>query len=241
MIVMLQFRDDISEPHEQKCVLRHAPEGQEIKFVSVFDPSAPYEDPERLLEGADALIVGASGGISMGAGHRENDYEKLAYVMNRTRPVLDYIFERDFPTLGFCFGHQMMADHQGAKVEFNRDMQEAGFTEISLTQPGLSDPLFAGVPPKFWASEGHQDSVEEVPPSATLLASSERCFSQAFRYSDNILSTQFHGELDAHDLIERLNLFPHYLKANDVNMTPIPTPYSVLVLRNFLKSTAGVH
>jgi GMP synthase (glutamine-hydrolysing) len=240
MIVMLQFREDVSGPHEQKCVTRHSPDGEEIKFVSVFDADAPYEDPERLLQGADGLIVGASGELSMGRGHHENDYEKLAYAMNRVRPVLDYIFEYDFPTLGFCFGHHLIADHQGARVEFNRDMQEAGFAEISLTQPGLADPLFEGVPDKFWAAEGHQDSVQEVPQGAQLLASSERCFTQAIRYSDNILTTQFHGELDSQDLIERLSLYPHYLEAQQTNLDPIPTPYSVHVLRNFFKATAGV-
>jgi GMP synthase-like glutamine amidotransferase len=234
MIVMLQFRDDISEPHEQQCVMRHAPEGQTIRFVSVFDKAAPYEDPARLLEGADGLIVGASGGISM---HDQD--EKLAYVLKRVRPVIDYVLDKDFPTLGFCFGHHLLAQHLGSRVEKNEEMREAGFFEIELTPEGQADPAFEGAAAKFWAPEGHQDSVLEVPRGATLLAKSERCLTQAIRYTNNILSTQFHGELTADDLIERLQMFPHYVNES-AKMEKVPTPYSVTVLRNFMHATAGV-
>ena len=40
------------------------------------------------------------------------------------------------------------------------------------------------------------DSIDPVPPGATLLASNERCATQALRFSDAVASVQFHPELD---------------------------------------------
>jgi len=63
--------------------------------------------------------------------------EAAGYMLDaaRTRAVL-----------GVCFGHQLLARALGGRVERNPRGREAGTTEVSLTEDGARDPLFAGVP-----------------------------------------------------------------------------------------------
>jgi GMP synthase-like glutamine amidotransferase len=51
---------------------------------------------------------------------------------------------------------------------------------------------------------GHEDIVIEIPPQATLLASSKKVTNQAYRFNDApIYCTQFHPELNRSDLLRR--------------------------------------
>ena len=60
---------------------------------------------------------------------------------------------------------------------------------------------------------GHEDHVVELPPGATLLASTERNPCQAYRFDDApIYCTQFHPELEAADLDARFSIYTHYLE-----------------------------
>jgi GMP synthase (glutamine-hydrolysing) len=100
------------------------------------------------------------------------------------------------PVLGVCFGHQLLGRAAGAKVVPNPRGREIGTVRVQLTPEGKRDPLFS------WADAGeievqatHLDSVDATPRGATLLASNERCATQAFRYSDAVASVQFHPEL----------------------------------------------
>jgi GMP synthase (glutamine-hydrolysing) len=100
------------------------------------------------------------------------------------------------PVLGVCFGHQLLGRAKGANVVPNPRGREIGTVKVQLTPEGRRDPLFG------WATEGeievqatHCDSVDAPPPGATLLASNEKCATQAFRFSETVASVQFHPEL----------------------------------------------
>ena len=109
------------------------------------------------------------------------------------------IGERGTPVLGVCFGHQLIGRAAGSQVVRNPKGREIGTVRVQLTAEGRKDPLFRG-----WVPEGglvdvqatHVDSIDPVPPGATLLASNERCATQAMRLSDAVASVQFHPELD---------------------------------------------
>ena len=107
--------------------------------------------------------------------------------------------ERGTPVLGVCFGHQLIGRAAGSQIVRNPKGREIGTVRVQLTAAGRKDPLFRG-----WVPEGglvdvqatHIDSIDPVPPGATLLASNERCATQALRFSDAVASVQFHPELD---------------------------------------------
>ncbi|KQQ03705.1 MULTISPECIES: glutamine amidotransferase-related protein [unclassified Rathayibacter] len=95
------------------------------------------------------------------------------------------------PTLGVCFGAQLIAAALGERV-YAGPTREVGFRTIEPTEAGLRSPLrhFAGVPVMQW----HGDTFD-LPPSATVLATSEEYPVEAFGIGDWLLGVQFHPEL----------------------------------------------
>jgi len=233
MVLTVQFREDASEAHEQDCVRRHMPKGEEAKFISIFDKSQPWDDPAALLKGVRRLVLGGSGAISLGRGHEGNDYDKADYIVRVIEPLVRYVLEEDFPTLGACFGHQLLGHFMGEPVVFDPAMAETGFLEVETTEAGREDRLFAGITERFAAVLGHQDSLVHVPRGAVQLAFTAACPTQCLRFGKNVYGTQFHSEMDAEDLAFRVKLFPQYA-AHAKSLKPVPMPYSVKVLENFL-------
>jgi GMP synthase-like glutamine amidotransferase len=233
VILTVQFRQDATEAHEQECVKRHMREGEEVRFVSIFDKSVPFDRPEELLKGVRKLILGGSGAISFGEGHDHTDYEVAQFVLDKIEPLAKYVLKYDFPTLGACLGHQLLGYHAGEPIAYEPEMAEAGYLEIQLTPEGLQDPLFKDFPPSFVAVVGHEDSLVHVPKGGVLLAKTDSCPTHCVRYGKNVYGTQFHSELNADDLVYRMKMFPHY-RAAAKEMTRVPMPYALQVLANFL-------
>ena len=80
------------------------------------------------------------------------------------------------PTLGICFGHQLLCHSLGSKVE-RADTFSSGVWDLDLTENGMDDILFSsrmsgkdGSPVVLYS---HQDHVTSVPDSCILLATAE--------------------------------------------------------------------
>ena len=97
------------------------------------------------------------------------------------------------PYLGICLGGQLLAAALGAKVVSNR-WKELGTLNVSLTEEGKTDPLFAGIPEEFSTFQWHHDSFD-IPEEGVLLATSPACPHQAFRVGDSAWGLQFHPEV----------------------------------------------
>lgn len=122
--------------------------------------------------------------------------------------LLDEVEQRDFPFLGACYGIGTLGLHRGGVVD--RSFPEpVGPLSVTLTDEGLRDPLFAGVPRAFAAYGGHKESMTTLPPGAVLLATSEACPVQAFRVGENGYATQFHPELDVDGVCTRIEVYRH--------------------------------
>ncbi|MCY7402238.1 MAG: glutamine amidotransferase [Nocardioides sp.] len=112
----------------------------------------------------------------------------------------------DFPFLGACYGIGVLGTLAGGVVD--RTYGEAiGALPVRLTAAGVSDPLFGHLPATFSAYLGHKEAVARLPEGAVLLASTDTCPVHAFRLGSHVYATQFHPELDAQALCDRVDAY----------------------------------
>ena len=101
----------------------------------------------------------------------------------------------DHPMLGICLGSQLTAGALGQKVYKGTSGRESGFMDIELTDEAADTPLRHFHKSKTKIFQWHGDTFD-LPPEATLLASSPQYQNQAFQIGKNIFATQFHPEVD---------------------------------------------
>jgi GMP synthase (glutamine-hydrolysing) len=96
------------------------------------------------------------------------------------------------PVWGVCLGAQLLAAALGADV-YPADEAEVGLLPVELAEAAYADPVFSAAPPSFTTLQWHGDTFD-LPPGATLLASSLAYRSQAFVY-ERAYGLQFHLEV----------------------------------------------
>lgn len=99
------------------------------------------------------------------------------------------------PVLGVCFGHQLIGEALGGRVEKNPSGREAGTITITLTDAGRRDPLFEGMPWDVVVQSSHSDVLVVPPPGAIRLAGNRSTIWQAFSFGERLRCVQFHPEL----------------------------------------------
>lgn len=102
--------------------------------------------------------------------------------------------------LGVCFGHQIIADALGGRVEKSSKGWGIGHHTYEMTSAEEA------VPGTFSLLACHQDQVTALPPRARHLARSDFCEFAMFAIDDHVLSLQPHPEFTpgfAVDLYER--------------------------------------
>src|SRR5262249_53997662 len=95
--------------------------------------------------------------------------------------------------IGICLGAQLLAEALGAKTERSPN-REIGMFLIEQLPEAQFDPIFGQLPQKFNVMHWHND-MPGLPAGAVLLAKSEGCPRQIFRYGDRMYGFQCHFEL----------------------------------------------
>ena len=199
----------------------------------------PISKPEALPEERPVLVVDLGGQYSQLIARRVRDarvYSELvshrlsaaqiaarnpaalvlsggpASVYADGAPVIDEeIFSLGIPTLGICYGMQLMARDLGGAVE-RTGVSEFGKTELEATESAL----FHHLPPEQTVWMSHRDSVTKPPAGAEVTASSPTTPIAAFEQRERRLyGVQFHPEV-------------------------VHTPHGQEILKNFLYEIAGV-
>lgn len=151
--------------------------GYAVDRIDVADPAFPQVD----LAAPDLLIM-------MGGPMGVYEHDQHPWIACQLRR-LAWRIEAGRPTLGVCFGAQMIAAAMGARVYPGPHM-EIGFHPVDLHEPDGLLRHVADLPVLHW----HGDTFD-LPEDVELLASSPLYRHQAFRRGANILALQFHAEM----------------------------------------------
>jgi len=163
------------------------------------------ELPQIDLNDYSGVIVG--GGPSNASDPEEKQSEAQREFTPWLQELLTEIVERDFPYLGICYGLGALTNNQGGRVGKERYAEGVEGLDIMINEEGQKDPLLEGIPARFRAMAGHKESVQEIPESAVVLASSAVCPVHLMRVKKNIYATQFHPELEPVGLEIRIRAY----------------------------------
>ena len=114
------------------------------------------------------------------------------------------IYAQGVPMIGVCFGHQIMAQALGGKVEKFGGVWGVGNREYTH-EDGTTTTLLAM----------QQDQVVEAPPEATTTATSDYCKFAGFSYKGNAMSIQPHPEFTPEFMEELIKVRAGSLIPND--------------------------
>jgi GMP synthase-like glutamine amidotransferase len=123
-----------------------------------------------------------------------NVYEEAEYPFLRDEDdFLKKVLAKEIPFLGICLGSQLLAKAAGGRV-IRSPQEEIGWFDIELTEAGVKDPLFTGLPRVMEVYQWHGDMCQ-LSLEAVLLATAKGCPVQAFRYGTKAYGLQFHAEI----------------------------------------------
>jgi GMP synthase (glutamine-hydrolysing) len=202
--------------------------GLDSDHVTVFDPRNGADFPPQ-DEIAGVLVTGSHAMVT----------ERQPWS-ERTARWLVEVIGAGIPTLGVCYGHQLLAHAFGGKVGNNPRGTQEGTTSITLTPAGLTDPLLGGLGASFDAQVSHAQSALTLPPGAIRLAFDGWDANQAFRLGANAWGVQFHPEMDAemsraYIQAERAELAAEGQNPDQILANVRETPMAAQVLTQFAR------
>ncbi|TVQ52853.1 MAG: type 1 glutamine amidotransferase [Rhodobacteraceae bacterium] len=168
-------------PSEHPGVFRDffAEDGATVTTVNL-DAGEPIPD----LSGFDLLVV-------MGGAQDVWQEDAFPWLVAEKEAIREWVGERDKPFLGFCLGHQLLAEAMGGTVGKSAT-PEIGVLPVEKTE--VVDPVFDAAPCRFAALHWHGAEVTAPPPGARVLARSPACAVQAFAVGACAYGVQFHLE-----------------------------------------------
>lgn len=143
---------------------------------NVFD----YEYPQTINE-CDAYII---------TGSQHSAYDNIEW-MNKLEDYIRQLNNQKKKLVGICFGHQIIAQSLGGKVEKNTKGWEIGITATHISE------TFDWMKPNrefFFSLVSHQDQVTRIPAQAINFAETNLCPYSGFYIENHILTFQGHPE-----------------------------------------------
>lgn len=156
--------------------------------------SNPYKG-EKLPEISDFDFL-----IVMGGPQSPLELDKAPYLADEIDLIKRAITQHK-RIIGICLGAQLISEALGVKTE-RSPHREIGMYPIELLEDAKLDPVFGQFPSKFDMMHWHND-MPGIPKGAVLLAKSEGCPRQAYRYGDRVYGFQCHFEL-TQELVKRM-------------------------------------
>lgn len=139
------------------------------------------EFPDSLNE-ADAWLI---------TGSRHGAYEDHDWIAPLETLIRD-VYAKGVPMVGICFGHQIIAQALGGRVEKFAGGWSVGRVEYDLDDKVWGKPSDSATPLMAF----HQDQVVKAPEGAVNVGSTKFCEHAALLYDSRVLTIQPHPEFD---------------------------------------------
>jgi GMP synthase (glutamine-hydrolysing) len=196
-------------------VIQHIPEDH------LHELAAPLSDAQLVIEtwftpGRPAPtrdIAEYDGVLSLGALEGVNDEPDHPWISTE-RKLLERAMTAGIPTLGICFGSQLLASIGGATVRHN-ESQEFGWTRLDMDPIALDDPVLSALGPDPFVFSYHHDTFGP-PPAGELLGRSPRA-NQVLRIGESTWGMQFHIEAGAGAILSWLATFEDDFRVHGID------------------------
>jgi len=141
--------------------------------------------PEDLTKCDAYLITGSKHGV----------YDDIPWI-NKSKILVKRLFESNIPTVGICFGHQLIAESLGGKVTKEKTKGRGlGVQHWNIKHE--QDWMDTNNLESIALNACHQDQVIKMPPGSKLLIESEFCPVAGFQKGP-MLGIQGHPEFEIH-------------------------------------------
>lgn len=166
----------LNAAHEGDDTRRNFHRELDVELEEFHCPSGEVPDSFRY----DGFVV---------TGSRASAYWDREWI-GRLKAWVGDALQAGLPALGVCYGHQLLADVMGGRVE-SMDDYEIGYRTV---EHDGSNRLLEGIDESMTVFTTHSDHVREAPPGATVFAQNEYGI-HGFR-KDRAFAVQFHPEYD---------------------------------------------
>lgn len=135
------------------------------------------------------------------------------------------------PFVGICFGHQLMAEALGGKVEKAQQGWGIGVHGLNIVkQESWMQPEQASCGVQY----SHRDQVTRLPENSVLLGESDHCPVAMFRVGETMLGIQGHPEFPAAYVEALVRGRTELIGADKVNATKFDAPTDEAIITNWL-------
>ena len=158
------------------------------RLMSAADPDLTYQTWD--VEQGEFPESGNEADVWLITGSKSSVYEDKAWIRTLEAFVRDLHANRR-KIVGICFGHQLIAQALGGRVEKSDKGWGVGIHTYRIASERIGEP---GGDDTFRLIVSHQDQVVSLPPGAEVTAYNGHCDYAALRIGDHIMTFQGHPE-----------------------------------------------